>query len=315
MPYVKSIRGNWDQAKPTQTEQRFEIIGGDNVYTAGGYKIHEFTTPGEHQLIVRDRYAGKYNYAALTGSSIETEAFAWGAGGGGAAPQGWAYGAPGGGGGYATGTMTLNAGYTARIMVGEQGGASGQQNSPQGGGGNGTSWGNGSGGGLSGVFANDAYSWSNAIIIGGGGGGGGSSRAGTGNNGGGGGGSSGQGGYSPYQGPGGGGGSQNGGGGGSNGQGQTGGQLQGGGVSPHGGGGGGGYYGGGGGCYIEPHGMSGGGGGSGYYDGSFISAPTLSTGSARTPGNTTAPTYGGSAGFGGNVSARGNNGRVVIRYL
>ena len=310
MPFIKSIRGNYNTSK-TDVEKRFEITGGDRVYTAGGFRIHEFITPGHHEFMVRDRYAGSGSTMNLASAFVNATGYMWGAGGGGAAPQGWAYGAPGGAGGFAQGTVTVNSGATLNVTVGGAGGGAGNQNSPAGGGGNGTSWGNGTGGGLSGMFVNNSYAFGNAALLSGGGGGGGSSRAGTSNNGGAGGGSSGENGYAPYQGAPGYAGTQSGGGAG-NGGGNNGGQLQGGSVSPHGGGGGGGYYGGGGGGYYEPNGMNGGGGGSGY--GGGASGITLTTGSATSVPNTGNSYYGGSAGVPGGISAGGNNGRVVIVY-
>ena len=163
MPFIKSIRSTYEKSK-FDVLKRFEITGGDNIWTAGGYRFHEFTTEGLSALTIKDRYANPQDTLGLqvAATTIEVTGYAWGAGGGGAAPQGWAYGAPGGGGGFATATAALAAGSTVATMVGGGGGASGNQNSPSGGGGNGTSWGNGTGGGLSGIFASNSYSFANA---------------------------------------------------------------------------------------------------------------------------------------------------------
>lgn len=317
MPYIKSIR-SYHEKSEENILKRFDITGGDRIWTAGGFRHHEFINAGEHQFIIRDRYSGEQRDVRgllVANNTIDATAYMWGGGGGGATPQSWGFGAPGGGGGYATGDRTFVSNGTWRVVVGGAGGGSGQQNSPAGGGGNGTSWGNGSGGGMSGIFDNDSYTQGTASLIAGGGGGGGSSRAGTGNNGGGGGGTSGQNGFAPYQGQAGRAGTQNAGGAGADGQGQAGSALQGGAGGPHGGGGGGGYYGGGAGSYVEPNGMNGGGGGSGYFNsGHGWTNTTLTAGSAQTVANSASPYWSANAGTGGNVSGQGNVGRLIIRY-
>ena len=162
MPYIKSIRSTYEKSG-FDVLKRFDISGGDRVWTAGGYKFHEFITAGQHEFAVRDRFDNSNNTLGLQvpATSITADVFAWGAGGGGAAPQGWAYGAPGGGGGFAGGITSIAGSTTLAVMVGGGGGASGNQKTPSGGGGNGTSWGNGTGGGLSGIFNSNSYTFAN----------------------------------------------------------------------------------------------------------------------------------------------------------
>ena len=51
MPFISSIRGNY-KPKP-QVEQSFKVTGGDEIITAGGYRIHMFTSVGDAELKIQ----------------------------------------------------------------------------------------------------------------------------------------------------------------------------------------------------------------------------------------------------------------------
>ena len=51
MPFISSIRRKHDTQ--LKTDNVFEITGGDVVYTAGGYRIHMFTSVGASELQVK----------------------------------------------------------------------------------------------------------------------------------------------------------------------------------------------------------------------------------------------------------------------
>ncbi len=255
----------------------------------------------------------------------EVDVYAWGGGGAGGTIGGWSYGAAGGAGGASYGKLKLVSGTTYNIIVGGGGGVNSTTSAAGGGGiasrnGSDNRYGSG-GGGYSGIF-NGAVSQATALLIAGGGGGGGSSRAGTGNVGGAGGGTIAQDGTSAYDAK-------------TAYAGKAGtqtaagadascdsanasgfqGALQGGTcrINCYGGAGGGGYWGGSAGGYSESNTMGGGGGGSGFYNPSFITIPTLTTGSYTIPGNA-GDWYRGAAGNAGGVANAGSNGAVVIRY-
>jgi len=52
MPIIKSLRKRHDQKETEKVSYAppLKITGGDKVYTAGGYTVHLFLTPGEHQF-------------------------------------------------------------------------------------------------------------------------------------------------------------------------------------------------------------------------------------------------------------------------
>ena len=313
MPFVSSVRsnyGNVGREASTNTGWLASISGG-TVTTAGGYRIHSYTSQGT---------SNNFPAGGAVQRPINVEIYAWGAAGGSANGTGWGYWSLGGGGGFAGGNLVLSSLKSYVVAVGDAGGvASGTGFRSATGGGGGTSWGNGNGGGLSGIF-DTSYTHGNSILIAGGGGGGGSSR-GNGsrqNDGGGGGGTVGQNGeayqYSSTFSQGGtqsaGGNSQI--------QGATlaSGPLVGGTSDPHSAGGGGGYYGGGTGGYTEPDTMAGGGGGSGYVHPSLLTNTTLTQANREVAANTGSALYPGSVGNhpgGNNVS--GQRGHVIIRYL
>jgi hypothetical protein len=253
----------------------------------------------------------------------------WGAGGGGATPGGWSFGAEGGGGGYVYAEIPIVQliGKDLILVVGEGGLVNGSRVSYGGGGqanrtGSDNRYGS-NGGGYTGLFL-DSVSQQNAIAIAGGGGGGGSSRAGSGNVGGAGGGNEGQDGVSPYDGK-------------TAYRGRGGTQTAGGSqassdsfntdfppaalvggtarVNGYGGAGGGGYWGGSAGGYSESNTMGGGGGGSGYLNPSYTINGRNIRGNLKTPAGITESGFlGTSIAYGGDVSSAGRNGfaRITI---
>jgi hypothetical protein len=105
MPFISSIRKNYNtpEVSTESNSQLFDISGGDVVYTAGGYKIHVFTSVGAANLNIKPSA-----YAHATGlltQSLRAEYLVIGGGG-----SGGEYGGAGGAGGYITGTTFLNAG-------------------------------------------------------------------------------------------------------------------------------------------------------------------------------------------------------------
>jgi hypothetical protein len=268
------------------------------TYSENGtnYAIHVFDAQGTTNL--RVSIGGKF------------QVYAWGGGGGGGQSSG-----TGGGGGAAQGTLTAVPG-TYAIVVGGGGdyrpAPGGVGTRPEGGGGfPGAIGGGGQGGGYSGIFAK-SVAQSNALLIAGGGGGGGY----AGNGGPGGGITTGSDGSGPNAGAGG---SPTAGGMGAGGAG-SGSALLGGdagvaGDQGGGGGGGGGYFGGGAGFNGDnPPGNSGGGGGSGYCHPKLVSSVRLTPASESTPGDSTHPFRGGTAGNGGALNGAGSGGIVIVRY-
>ena len=76
MPFIKSIRKQHDkhQQGPKATDF-LDITGGDIVYTAGGWKIHMFTSVGESSLNVRlkPEFANNPEVLALTAGNLTSE--------------------------------------------------------------------------------------------------------------------------------------------------------------------------------------------------------------------------------------------------
>lgn len=329
MPFVGSVRGTFGAISENrgvsnpggiaelvrQNPNSSALPTGGTITVAGGYRIHTFSYTGSDQTLV---------LSGSLGTITNVECYLY-AGGGGSGNTGWGRYSAGGGSGFAGGTISSMTVGTYKIVVGQGGGAGSSGRTAYGNGGSGYSWGNGGGGGLSGIFDSNTFAQANALLIAGGGGGGGASRVtndgcGSGNRGGGGGGSSGQDGEG-YDGAqfAGRGGTQSSGGSGhtsGSGSGESGSALQGANrSSSHGAGGGAGYFGGGAGAYYEPNTMGGGGGGSSYYKTSAISSPVLTSGDRCTTANTGGIYYLAPAGVSGQpVNTEGNPGRVVVRY-
>jgi len=253
-------------------------------------------------------------YTITPNSNLSVDVKMWGAGG----CYGWNpnHSTPssdkqsnGGGGGYSSGTVTLAAGTSYILQIGEGGDpvisssgatyvAGGIQNNAIG----------SEGGGYSGIF-NTSASQANAILMAGGGGGGGNDQY-DGAGAGAGGGSSGQDGDGGANLQSGGGGTQSAGGIASNWNNATAGSALTGGYSQNNqggrGGGGGGYYGGGGGN------VGGGGGGSGYI-GSGVTSGVTTAGNRGTPANSSDTDRNGSGAGGIDVNTQsGTDGRILI---
>ncbi len=312
MPFVSSIRSNYaniGRNSATNTGWLNGISGG-TVTVEGGYRIHTYTSQG----------TGNSFLPGQIQRPMVAEIYAWGAAGGSGTGGSWGGWSIGGGGGFAGGNITITPNSSYVVAVGNAGSvATGINFRSATGGGGGTTWGNGDGGGLSGIFST-SYTHANSILIAGGGGGGGSSR-GSGqrnNDGGGGGGTVGQNGEAYQHGStfvqGGtqsaGGSSQ------INGATLASGPLVGGTSDPHCAGGGGGYYGGGTGGYTEPDTMAGGGGGSGYVHPSLLTNTTLTQANRDVVANAGSSLYPGSVGnHPGGANVAGQRGHVIIRYL
>ena len=319
MPFVSSVRGAFSPiSKGRRTGSGYDVTGG-TITIAGGYRIHTFSYTGGDQAFS----------TTSAGLQFPLEVYAYAAGGGSGAPSSWGRWSGGGGGGFAGGTFAAAPGnYT--VVVGQSGCAGNAGTDAYGGGRLGISWGNGGGGGLTGIFSGsstmtfDETGRARSILIAGGAGGGGASRlgsngAGAGNRGGGGGGTTGQDGEA-YDGSccNGKAGTQSGPGAGATANSAGPGISMTGGLPvSHGAGGGGGYYGGGAGAYYEPNSMGGGGGGSGYYQSSTVTSPILTQASQYTPANTGGIYYSAGIGDGATSSPNqaGNPGKLVIRYL
>jgi len=112
MPFISSIRRDHHTPKDTSD---FEVTGGDVVYTAGGYKIHMFTSVGEHEL--RINYKGS-NSAMHMATGLENVEYIV-VGGGGAG--GSRHGGGGGAGGMVVGTGTVLPTVSYPIVVGNGG--------------------------------------------------------------------------------------------------------------------------------------------------------------------------------------------------
>lgn len=105
MPFISSIRGNYRQGNVERfPAEKYEITGGDKVYTLGGYKIHMFTKVGDAKLTVN--YTKKYAEAmglAQAGAGLSAEYLVIAAGGSGGNSSGTNGNGGGGAGGYRAG--------------------------------------------------------------------------------------------------------------------------------------------------------------------------------------------------------------------
>ena len=145
MPFVSSIRKQYDLPSE-HPNNNFEVTGGDVVYTAGGYKIHMFTTAGDHTLNISYK-GGDSSAMHLQKTGLDFEYLAIGGGAGG----GSRHGGGGGAGGMVTSTNASlgAAGYPITVgnggsgIQGDQRGNAGQNTvfntvTANGGGGGGT---------------------------------------------------------------------------------------------------------------------------------------------------------------------------------
>ena len=126
MPFISSVRGNYDKPKDSQkTLDRFDITGGDVVYTAGGYRIHMFTStePSEFNVALKDTSTAKYDTAKLMSNQLNVEYIIVGAGGSGHSTHG---SGGGGAGGYKEGQTNVAVGtYPVSLGTGGAGAPTG----------------------------------------------------------------------------------------------------------------------------------------------------------------------------------------------
>ena len=107
MPFISSIRGNYDTPKKDGESilDKFEITGGNQVYTAGGYRIHMFTDDGTFSVKAKD--PALQGMLGLVKGALTIEGIFIGGGGAGGGRHG---GGGGGGGMVVTGGAALPAG-------------------------------------------------------------------------------------------------------------------------------------------------------------------------------------------------------------
>jgi hypothetical protein len=118
MPFISSVRGNVDKLKQSEkTLDKFDITGGDIVYTAGGYRIHMFTKTGESQLKVALKNNAPKEVIHLQPTNLAVEYMIVGGGGSGHSTHG---SGGGGAGGFKQGETSIGAG-TYPIGIGTGG--------------------------------------------------------------------------------------------------------------------------------------------------------------------------------------------------
>jgi hypothetical protein len=173
MPFISSIRKKYETAPTKSILDHLEITGGDEIYTAGGYRIHLFTKTGDSVLKIntaKNINADTHQHL-ITEGAVDIEYLVIAGGGGGATNLAGG----GGAGGYREGTLSLTVGSTTPTSVG----AGGAPSAP----------------GSRYAVGNDGTASSFGPISTTGGGGGGNYSGGTGRNGGSGGGGGGGGGH------------------------------------------------------------------------------------------------------------------------
>ena len=127
MPYIKSIRRSFEKLDKANPSTNFEITGGDKVITAGGYRIHFFTTVGDHQLVVRPKdYVSNSHMAHLQSQNLLIEYLCVAGGGSGGFNANIC--SAGGAGGFLQATGLVPVGTTS-ITVGGGGAAGGNPGS------------------------------------------------------------------------------------------------------------------------------------------------------------------------------------------
>jgi hypothetical protein len=159
-------------------------------YKSNNKKIENFLIPYRNVF----NYTGTIQTFTIPTGVTSVNIYCWGAGGGGSRNnEGWGPNGYGGNGGFVSATLTIPSGTASFKVIVGQGGRKGVTQSSSGtayggggaGSGNDSGWAQGSGGGLSGVFIDDANmtvssgvvnSSATAIIIAGGGGGAGADR-------------------------------------------------------------------------------------------------------------------------------------------
>ena len=116
MPFISSIRKNYEVNPKNNILDYLEITGGDEIYTAGGYRIHLFTKTGDSALVIKPKEnIGSDLYRQLiTNGAVDVEHLV--IAGGGAGATNLAGG--GGAGGYKEGKRTLAVDSTNPTSVG-----------------------------------------------------------------------------------------------------------------------------------------------------------------------------------------------------
>jgi len=113
MPFISSIRRNFE--KPSSADgnaSKFKVSGGDSIITAGGYRIHMFTTVGDAELHIENVAKSHANILELVASQLTVEYLVIGGGGGAGGARGPCGIGGAGAGGYRTGYVTLGVGST-----------------------------------------------------------------------------------------------------------------------------------------------------------------------------------------------------------
>jgi hypothetical protein len=119
MPFISSVRGNYDRTSTHQgTLDRFDITGGDVIYTVGGYRIHMFTSSEPAEFKITPKNTTQHQDALnLSPSSIAIEYMIVAGGGSGHSTHG---SGGGGAGGYLQGESGIGSG-TYPVVVGTGG--------------------------------------------------------------------------------------------------------------------------------------------------------------------------------------------------
>jgi hypothetical protein len=123
MPFISSIRKKYDNISKTNILDHLEITGGDEIYTAGGYRIHLFTKTGDSEFKIKARATNNTSLEyqqLITEGAVDIDYLI--IAGGGAGATNLAGG--GGAGGYLEGKANLAVGATAPTSVGAGSGPS-----------------------------------------------------------------------------------------------------------------------------------------------------------------------------------------------
>ena len=107
MPFISSIRRRY-KPESNNTLENYNITGGNSVITAGGYRIHMFTSVGDHEFNIQSVNKQLENTLGLVGGTIDTEYLVV-AGGGAGGTSGYGMGG-GGAGGYQEGSVSRGPG-------------------------------------------------------------------------------------------------------------------------------------------------------------------------------------------------------------
>lgn len=120
MPFVSSIRRNFDRPTKNTNIDRFNVSGGDSIITAGGYRIHMFTSIGESELFIEDVAKSPAKTLGLTTPTLNVEYLVIAGGGGAGGARGPCGIGAAGAGGYLAGSAQLALGSTS-VTVGAGG--------------------------------------------------------------------------------------------------------------------------------------------------------------------------------------------------